>query len=173
MARPTIEQLRSFDGITAQYRWNVLFVKFPSIGSYPDTEELNLRCTSAELPKTDIATTDITIRGIKAVYPVNADPSGTITLSFIETEDMTINKIIDEWQKAIYEFKTGITNKKKDIEGIISLYLLDGNNNSIYEYKLLGCFLQTYNRGTIDAEGTGPVSPTMTFQYDYFETKKL
>jgi len=173
MARPTIEQLRSFTGLTSTFRWDLSFVKFPSVGAYPSSDDLNLRCTSVTLPKEKVDKTTIEIRGVKVNYPVKSTPEMSISLKFLETEDAMLNKIIDSWRAAIYDFKTGVSGTKKDVEALISLYLLDGNNARIYEYKLIGCFLDSYDRGSPTSSDVKPFDITMTLTFDYFETKAL
>lgn len=173
MARPTIENLRSFGSLTATYRWDLQFVKFPAVGTYPTSEDLNLRCTSVTLPTEKVDKATIEVRGVKVNYPVKSVPSMSLTLSFLETEDAMINKIIDSWRVAIYDFKTGVSGTKKDVEALISLYLLDGNNARIYEYKLIGCFLDSYDRGKPDASGISPFGVSINLTFDYFETKSL
>ncbi len=173
MPRPSINQIRSFSGLALSYRWNIQFTKFPAVGTYPDTEELNLRCETTEFPKMTIEPAEVLLRGHKVTYPGRGDIQNTITVAFIETDDFLINSIADEWMKAVYEQVSGKVGVKKEIEGTISMYLLDTEENRKYYFTLYGAWISDLDRGTGEAGGAEPFRPQITFTFDYFESGKV
>lgn len=175
MAKPTIDQVRSVGDFTALYRWNLIFAKFPAaVANPPDTNDLNLRCESSELPRLTGQTIIQNIRGHQVKQPGIYNYGDSITLTFIETVDNLIHNYLKSWREACYQTKTGISQDKANVEAIIQLQRLNNQDVPIYEYKLIGSFLQDFDfGGTLDGTTSDSLKPQLILTYDYFDDKSL
>ena len=170
MPRPTIEQIRGIGDVTSLFRWNLNFVAFPSVGSYPASQDLNLRCETAELPKLTITPTEINLRGHKVKQQGIGTYTNTLPITFIETIDNVIANFFREWREACWETRTGKSNTKENVEARIKINRLDNEDNEIWFYELIGCFLEDYEAGgTLDGTTSEPLKPSITISYDYFK----
>ena len=125
MARPKIEELRSLSDFTSKYRWNLTFSKFPAgVSGAPSSSDLNLRCESLTLPKSQTTVREVNIRGHKVRNPGIREYEGTITLTFVETVDSKVRAFIKAWQDAIWSANEGTAGTKKEVEAEITLQLL-------------------------------------------------
>ena len=171
--RPTLDNIRGLPDFASLYRWNLIFDTPPSGIAAPTTEELNLRCMSATIPKATGNEFPITIRGHKTRNPGIWDTSGAITLTFIETIDNKVLDFIKNWREACWETNTGVSRTKQDLIAIIRLERLDRQDNPIREYKL-EAFLSDYTSGDdLVAEGGESFNPSITLTYDKFEEKSI
>lgn len=175
MARPTIDQIRGIGNVTQLFRWNLIMAQFPAgIAAAPRSEALNLRAESATLPKLTGTNTEVKIRGHKVNQPGIHNYSPSITLTFIETVDNTIHTFLKQWREICWQTRTGIQLPKSQVEAVVLLQRLNQQDVPIWEYKLIGAFLQDYEPGgTLNNEGSDPLKPQMTLTYDLFEDQAL
>jgi hypothetical protein len=170
--RPSLDNIRGLPDFASLYRWNLIFDQPPSGIAAPTTEELNLRCTSATIPKVTGSAFPISIRGHKTQNPGIWDTSGTIVLTFIETVDNKVLNFIQSWSNACWEMNTGISKTKSELTAIVRLERLDRQDNPVREYKL-EAFLSDYSPGgDLGADGD-TLSPTITLSYDKFEENSI
>ncbi len=177
MARPTIEQVRSISEVVTVYQWDLQFASFPSaLASPPSSDDLNIRCYSSTIPKKTIQSIEYSVRGHKVKVPGPIDEGGNqITLTFIETADMLIHNFLREWREICVETKTGKHRPVEEVKCDILLFYLNRQNEPIWRYKLIGCYLEDYEAG---GELTGDpnadiLRPTLTISFDYFEDEKI
>lgn len=175
MPRPSIDQVRSVADFTNIFRWNLAFAKFPSaVASPPNSEDLNLRCESAELPRLTGQTIVQNIRGHQVRQSGIYNYTDSLTLTFVETVDNAIHQFLKDWREATWETKTGIAQPKSDLEAIITLQRLNNQDEPIWEYKLVGAFLQDFDfGGTLDGITSESLKPQMILSYDFFEDQAL
>lgn len=174
MPRLTLDQLRSIADFSSTYRWVLNISKFPSVGGpYPDSEEVDIRCETSSIPQLTGTSTEVTVRGHKVKTPGIYNYDGVLTLTFFETADNKIKDFLKNWREACWQTRTGIQNKKEDVEAEIILHLLNNADEEVYEYKLIGCFLENVDYGTLDGTTADPIKPSATISYDYFEDKSL
>jgi hypothetical protein len=169
MAKPSIENLRGIGDVASVYRWNMSFSKSPSVDGFPSSEDINLRCESVTLPSISIEPVTIQIRGHKVFQPGIIDYGGTFSLTIIETIDNKISDMIKGWREACWEVDTGKGKPKADIEANIKLERLDNEDNTIWTYELIGCWLQSVDGLTLDSTTSDPMRVTLTLQYDYYK----
>lgn len=174
MTRPSMDQVRSVADFTTLFRWNLIFAQFPSAIAAPSSEDLNIRCESAELPKLTGSTITQSIRGHKVSQPGIHDYSETITLTFVETVDNVISNFLRSWREACWATNTGVTNPKSEVEAIILIQRLNSLDEPIWEYKLLGAFLQDFDPGgTLDGSSSDSLKPSLVIKFDRFEDQAL
>lgn len=169
MSRPTIVQIRELGDFATLYQWNLYVVKAPpAVGGFPVTEDLNLRCESAEIPKVTFPPIPIEVRGHKIHQPGAADYTNTWTLTFVETVDNMIADMIYDWHQKVWEVKTGKHEKRLDVEGTFKLERLDRQNEPIWTYTLYGAYIESYEQGILAATSEN-MKPSITISFDYFD----
>ncbi|EJF07116.1 hypothetical protein ThvES_00008210 [Thiovulum sp. ES] len=172
MARPGYNEIRNLGTFANQNRWMITFAKFPNVGDYPDSEDVNFRCTTSSVPKiTEKAGIEVDIRGMHVGQPGTYDFDHELTLTLVETEDSVIHSLIKSWRDACYDYETGKQNKKEDIEAILILSRLDVQDNPIWQYKLLGVYLKDYDPGSM-ANEPDKIELSLTLWYDKFTDGK-
>jgi hypothetical protein len=175
MARPTIENVRAVGDWATTVNWNLTFVNFPkAIAGAPTKEDLNIRCESTDIPKSTGTSTEIMIRGHKVKQPGLYMPAGTLVLTFNESVDNKISTFIRRWREACYETRTGFQNLKSQVECNIKLTRLNRQDVGIFEYELIGAFLEDYDPGgQLQGQSADLLKPTITVSYDYFKDAPL
>lgn len=175
MPRPSIDDIRSIGDVATLYRWNVDFVSFPTaLAGPPTTESLNLRAETTEMPKRTGQSIETLIRGHKVKQPGIYDYGNVLTMTFVETVDSVIANFMRNWREICSETRTGIAQNKVDVEATILITRLNNLDESIWEYKLVGCFLEDMEAGgTLDGQSSDSIKPSLTFSYDYFEDRPL
>lgn len=174
--RPTIDQIRTAGDYARMYTWDLTIVKFPAAGApYPSSDDLNIRCLSSEVPKMTGTSIEVNIRGHRIRQPGIYNYNTPITFTFVETVDGMVNDFFKRWRDACWATKTGRAAPKSDLEGTIILHLLDTNDNAIWQYKLIGCFLEDYDPtgGPLGGDTSDVLRPSLMLSYDYFEDTKL
>lgn len=175
MARPSIEQIRSVADFQANYRWNLTFATFPAaVDGAPSAQDLNLRCETSEIPKSTNQKIQVSIRGHKVNQPGIQEYQGTINFTFVETVDNKIKAFMKAWREACWATKTGVwAGTKAQLQATVLIEQLDNQDNAVWQYKLVGCFLEDYDLGQLAADGSDVQRPSMTLAYDYFEDKAV
>lgn len=169
MAKPTVENIRGLGDFQTLFRWDLSFVKFPNIGTYPGSESLNFRCQSTTMPKTTNQKIKNSIRGNYTYQPGIQEYDGQITLTFIETVDNTVKNMIRAWREAVWNTNTGASGSKADVEGTLLLTLLNNQDQPIWPITLIGAFLEDHDLGQLESEASDSMKPTLIFSYDYYK----
>jgi hypothetical protein len=172
--RPTIDQVRSVADYATVYNWYVMFTTPPpAMANPPEIGEPNLRCESIDLPNMTDQKVTVQIRGHQVFQSGIHTYNNQLVLNFVETVDNAVKTWIKNWREICWATQTGKHVTKADAEGIIQLHLLDREDNPIWEYTLIGCFLEDYTMGTIDGSTSDAMKPSMTLSYDYFKDNAL
>ena len=171
MAKATLDQLRSLPDFAEVTRWDLTFATTPiaASGDFPVSEDINLRCESSTVPKATNEKIEVRHRGLRVFQNGITLPEGQLTLTFNETVDAKIRKLIKSWRDAVYNFTSGKGGKKADIIATIILDELDKEDKAVWRYTLKGCFIEDYELGDRSAEGSEIIKPSITISYDDFE----
>ena len=173
MPRVNIDQLRSIGNVAVPYRWNLEFSSFPA-NLRADSSALNIRCESADLPKLSSAgKIEVNVRGNKVLQQGIMNYSNTFNLVFYETEDSIVHKFLRDWRELVWESKTGVQVSKADYEAVVLLTRLNHADAPIWEYKMVGCFLEDFDLGNLDGTTSDSMRTTLTLSFDYFTDRKL
>lgn len=114
------------------------------------TRTLKFRCESAELPGRQIVTTDNKIYG-----PIYKVPYQTLysdmTMTFLDTADMSIRKFFEMWADSIYDASTNTIGYVNDIVAdiFVTQYDVDGTPDSLnpsLKFKLIRAFPTNINQ---------------------------
>jgi hypothetical protein len=169
--RPSLEGLRNIGNWTQTFRWWV-DIEEPPPAVTVDSEAINFRAESIEIPKANPMSTEIIIRGHKKKQIGIVDYTNTIALTCVETVDNVVSQFVRDWREACWQTdngSTGISHSQKDVEARIKIMRLDNRDNPIWQYILYGCFLETFEPGgPLDGATPEPLKPAITVSFDYF-----
>jgi len=174
MAKPSVDQLRTLGTIATDFRWNMSFATFPNAITPPSNTEINLRCTSSDIPHaTPENGQKVTVRGLTILEPATFDYSGTITFTFYETVDNFMSLFMKSWRDATWDSNTGVASNKVDLQCTINLTRLDNQDNQIWLYTLIGAQLADPVFGDDLKSEKGMILPKMSIKYDRFTDASL
>jgi len=160
--------------LSALYRWELIFAEFPAAVAGFDTNDLNLRCESIELPKRTVTPTEIFLHGHKHTRAGRSEVPGTLTFTFIETVDAKVLSFIKAWRDAIWAFDSGVQVPYADYIATVEIHHHNQNNDAFWRYVLKGVWLEDYEGGGQPDGQTGdPLKPTLTLHYDDFEDNAI
>ena len=171
MPRPSIEQIRGVGDFQMVHRWNMRFASFPVLGiaGAPLTEDLNIRCESATIPKVTTQSIEINLRGHKVKQPGISNYDNIWTLTFLETVDNIVRLFFKGWRESIWQTRTGISADKEELEATVILEQLNNQDDTIWQYTLFGGYLEDSDFGTLDGATSDAQRPSFTLSYDFFE----
>lgn len=173
MARPTIDQLRQMGDFLTMYRWDMIIVP-PAAITGINSEKLNFRCETTELPKMTGTSVEVNLRGHKIKQPGIYNYTNTISLTFVETTDVVLHDFVRKWREALWKVKTGVSAAPKNqLQGSLILRQLNNQDVGVWEYTLTGVYVEDYDFGQLDGTSSDSQKPQVTFSYDYFDDKKL
>lgn len=171
--RPTKGNLRQIAEVAQTFRWGVTFSRSPSAVKVP--VNFNVQMISTEVPKTDAGQSiEIGIRGHTIKRPGIYDDTHNIQLTFIETIDNQMNEFLRTWRNAVWSRDTGVQLPLSECTGDLLLTRLDNLDKPIWQYTLLGCYLEDYDGvgGELGSDSEA-LRPTLTLYYDTFNDKPL
>jgi hypothetical protein len=173
MARPSIENIRGLPDWAQVIRWDLQFSSIPAaINANITIDELNFRCESTALPTATVAAIETNIRGHKVKSPGIMSYGNTLDLVFAETVDSKIHSFFKAWRDAIWQVKTGVAAAPvADLKGSFLLNRLNNQDVQIWQYKVVGAYLENHSLPTLDGSSNDALKVTLTFSYDYYEDK--
>ncbi len=165
-----IESLRNLPDYAQVTKWDMQFVTFPLVGAFGSLipNEFNLRCESIETPKGNMNNVEVQIRGHKTYNSGILDYGNSMTLTFVETEDNMIMKLVKAWREISWATRTGKQFTKKETEATLLITRLDKQDKAIAKYTVYGCIYQADDFGTLDGSSTDAIKPALTLNFDYF-----
>lgn len=162
-----MSQVRALGDFAHLYNWDVVFLGSPK-GVDLQHEGLNIRATSTTLPKKTTAPIDIQIRNHHIQRPGITDSDHTLTLSFVETEDMYLLEKFTQWQKLSQESDTGNQEKYEDIAVDMRIRRLNKKGEPTREYLIKGAWVTEFDNGGDLGSESEIARPTLTLAYDDF-----
>lgn len=170
MAKMSIDQLRALPDAAQVTKWEITFLTLPAVGALGllAADALNLRCESVEIPKASNQKFEIQIRGHKTLQPGILDYGNSLTLTFVETVDNTILKLVKGWRELMWSSRQGRSFPKKDLEATLLISLLDNQDQLRAKYTVYGCFYESDDFGTMDGSTSDAVKPSLTLSFDYY-----
>jgi hypothetical protein len=135
---------------------------------FSDTNRLNLRCESAELPSRTFATAEQKFGSNpieKYPYQVNYND---INLTFIVSDDMYEKYYFDAWHELIMPSTTFNATYKDVYVSDIIITQFNLKNDSTYSIKLIGAYPIVVNQLDLDWSSDGYHKLTVVFAYTYW-----
>jgi len=167
------------------YNWNLridLLPVLPGLDSskYTGTNGiLNVNCTSADLPRSEVRPVNMMIRGLQARQSGGHVAVPNITLNFVERREWTISKLFETWKDYIFDKTAGTGNRKNGVDGAqgyavdyIMLELLTESDNDPapqVSYKLRYAFPENVQYQQLGSEPATVATTTVTFGFATFE----
>lgn len=175
MARPTLTDVRGTTDFMTTYDWYIEITKAPTKLSGLDSNKLNFRCMTVDIPKRTTTALQARIRGLPPVnQPGPSIPTGQMTVVFYSTNDCYILKdVIADWEEVLYAQNTGVAQKKLDVEASIRLVLQNRQHENVLAYNLIGAWLEDKDLGQLQNAEGDLMQPTLTIRYDDFTIEKF
>ena len=173
MSRPTLSNLRGLQNMQFVFRWDLSFDNLPNaLTTAFNSEDLNFRCESIEVPKMTNEIADLEIRGQKLRLNGKSAPAGSLTLTFAESINPIVRSFISEWREATYNTNSnnapGTQSSDSDLRAKFTIKQLDNANNTVYQYQIQDGIYEDADFGTLD--NTNDVQkPTLTIGYSQFK----
>lgn len=169
MAIPTHDNVRQLPDFAPLVKWEISIINPPTGLIVPPN--LNFQCTTAQVPKTEAnQKQDVVVRGHRVYQQSLQHAEGTIQLDFVETVDNAISQFIRSWRELCWATNTGVQGERNAVEATIQMLRMNRQNVPIWEYRLIGCFLEDYDPlgGQLESDNPDVARPTMTISYDKF-----
>lgn len=165
-----IESLRVLPDFAQVTKWDMQFITFPLVGAFGSLipNEYNLRCESIELPKGNMSNVEVQLRGHKVFNSGLMDYGNSMVITFVETEDNMIMKLVKAWREISWGSRTGRQFSKRETEATLLITRLDKQDNPIAKYTMYGCIYQSDDFGTLDGSSSDAIKPQLTLNFDYF-----
>lgn len=170
MAKISIDQLRALPDYAQVTKWDMQFITLPAVGPLALVigDALNLRCESIEIPKHSNQKFEVSIRGHKTFSPGLIDYGNSMNITFTETVDNMLLKLVKGWRELIWSSRQGRSFPKKDLEATLLITLLDNQDNIRAKYTVYGCFLESDDFGQLDGSTSDAIKPSITLSFDYY-----
>ena len=169
-----------FPDIQRNFMWQLFIPGIITVApsALLDAEDLLVRCRSISIPQRANEAIQSNFMGTRQYFPGRADPGGgTIGVSFEDTEDMTIQRIMYEWQQEIFNInpKSPITagKSKRPLKRELTkdLFLIMYNYAGIplpHQIRFHNAWIQQVGEVSLSYDGNESVKYEVTFQYDYW-----
>lgn len=162
----SIENVRALPDPQRAYKWNMVITRFP--GGFGDADRLNIQCYSARTPDRGQEPIEINSHGHKVKYHGRAVYNNSLDLQTNETQDSYIKDFLHFWQEKHWETNTGKQHDKADLEVEVALQLLDGMNNLVSTYRLIGGWVENVTGSDLTGDGQN-IQISFTLSWDYYK----
>ena len=169
MARPSMEKIRDIKEFSTTFRWDLYL---PPPGGTGLSEDINVRCESAEIPTKQGQLIDLAMRGFKISTNGIWNNNGDLTLQFAETVDSKISDIIRQWTELCWNFKDSSSQNSSAIKVDGYINRLDSRDIPIWQYNLKGVMISSYTFNSLGSDSE-LLRPTVILKYDYFTEKAV
>lgn len=168
----TKQQLRQINELATTFRWSLSLIRPPTSPSIyiPPGNALDLQCSTVETPKhEDNQLIDVNVKGQHIQRPGVTDCNHNITLTFIETIDNHVRKMIKSWREAYWAYNTGKAELYDTIHADFLLRSLDGRHNAVWDYLIEGAIIVGSDPGGDHGSDSEAFRPTITLYFDDFQ----
>lgn len=169
-----------FPDIQRTFMWQMMIPGISQIApaAMLDTEDLLVRCRSINIPQRSNEPITSNFMGTRQFFPGRADPGGgQVTIDFEDTEDMTISRVLYEWQQVIFNINpdsaisAGKSQRLLKRRMVKDIYLFMFSYAGVPLPKVIrfkNAWVQNVADVGLSYEGGEAVKYSVTFQYDYW-----
>lgn len=165
------DEMHKYSEVITNVHWHVKF-SGPPFRGYED--ELSKMVTLSSLPTNTHTSTEVSLLGLNISHPGIVNPSGTITITFLETVKAEVIKCLEEWKNKYNRYKVGkdyehIRSNDSELFGTIELEILDKRDRVVKSLVLNYCSLEEFTYGGDFGDGTSLdyFKPVLTVHYLY------
>lgn len=174
MPGTSLSDLNSIGPSLKAYKFDLSFPVLPSAVSIgAPGREIHLRCQTIDLPKKTGETIMLNMHGHELPEPGIYKPSGTISITLLETVDVVVLKLIKDLRDLVWAPDTGRSEEIEANSLEILLQHLDTNDGPLWFYRLKRCFLEDYDLPALDGSASDSFKPSMTIRYTDFEDGRV
>lgn len=164
----SLDNLRTVLNPARAYLWSIRFVN-PLGGG--NSEVIETRCQSASIPGRGVGEIVVPYKATAGVvFPGKATVDRNWTATFVEGMNREVWNVINKWQDAINNTKTGLGQPDLLVKrASIFLQLLDQNDGTFLKLKLVGAFPKDRPSVPLSYESDEAIYYSVTFTFDYCE----
>ena len=145
------------------YLWEFFVPNLPGGG---DIDSIRTRCQVAELPNVGSEPIVIDWKAMKFKVAGKMNYSQTISLTFLEAEDVKIMKALYNWRALITDPETGTGGQPVDYKADAYLELLKTDGSVYLDIRLIGAYPEEVPTIGLDMKANELIKPTLTLSYD-------
>lgn len=166
--RPSIAEVQALQHHQALYDWGIQFINLPSMITGFTSADLNTRCQSATLPRKSFENIPINLRGHKVFQHGTINYGNELTLTLYETQDSKVQDFLNAYMNMQWTPITGSQVPKSLNQCAFLLTLLNSENSPVYQYTILGAWLESYTPSGDLGSDSAVLSYTTNWRFDYW-----
>ena len=142
-------------------------------------EELKIRARTVSMPSRGVETIDSNFMSQKQFFPGKPTFGNTVSVTFEESENQNVAKVLYAWQNMVMDIRSGHSNKlgKRGLntyvlDMYVSLLSYAGEKSDTVIY-FKNVFPQNVADVSLTYDGSGAVKFDATFQFDFWYLMKV
>jgi len=171
---------QKFPDVQKNFMWQLMIPGISQIApsAMLDVEDLLVRCRSISIPQRSNEPLTSYFMGTRQFFPGRADPGGgTVTVDFEDTEDMTISRVLYEWQQVIFNINPESTISAGKSQRLLKRRMVKDLYLYMFSYagvplprviRFKNAWVQQVSEVGLSYDGNEAVKYSVTFQYDYW-----
>ena len=145
------------------YLWEFFVPNLPGGG---DIDSIRTRCVVSEMP--NVASEPITVdwKAMRFKVAGKMNYGQTISLTFLESEDVKVIKALYAWRALVLDPETGTGGQPINYKADAYLELLGTDSNVYLDIRLIGSYPEDMPTIGLDMAGNDLIKPVLTLSYD-------
>lgn len=166
------QELSNISEVLTNFHWHIRFSGNPFFGF---EDKLSMRAVAVTPPDRSHNKAEYQLLGLNMSHPGIFDPSGELTITFLEDIELQCIDCFDAWKKMYNEgsdqedFTHVQTVEFNDLFATIDLDLMNKRDQVIRTIRYNYCELVNYSRGSELSDGSSPdyFRPTLNVRFAY------
>lgn len=174
--RPTKTKLRQVSNYIHVNDWTVKLNKLPakvSAAGFNINDDLHFRATSFTIPKKNVESIEVNVRGQIIQVPGQARTNSPIDMEVVEDVDQKVIELIKAWNDALADSETGVSKgTPEELKTDITLTLFSRQGKAIRQYILKGAWITDNSPPQLTSDDD-VYRLSISIHFDSFEEKKV
>lgn len=168
MGRPTLNEVQSVGDFMPSERFELLLGNLP--GGL-DSAGLRIKCQQCPIPGFTIEQYEAALHGQVLRFPGRKTYSGTLSITFLETADMSTSSVLRRWGEFIKSKQSGRSSGTKSQYSVTArLNVYDGEEILRDEIDVFGCWLSDFPEVSLDGQSSQAMLIPVTLSYDHWDS---
>tara|TARA_R110001606_G_scaffold88448_6_gene199274 strand:- start:1936 stop:2484 length:549 start_codon:yes stop_codon:yes gene_type:complete len=173
-----ISRLKSIAAdVQRTYNWEVIVQQPAGLsGDFWEDDTITLRARSAMIPGSTTNAIESTFMGMKQFFAGNSELEHTLNIEFEEFEDQKLGKLLNAWQRIIFDAQTDsgsgdtVSEKAAYCSPQFKLRMLKQDGEPMDEAIIFeNAWLQNFASVQVSYGDSSSVKYSCSFQWDYYK----